>query len=161
MRSNCWAFLMASSSYWGKVDDTSLAITRMSDLRNQSRHCSLEVSSLHKMCRRCYSWMWSTIWIEVVCLNSERSSKPVSWWTGNWKKDKKTLANDSKVTWDTDFSSTYHLVDEPVTVHWNNLKRMESSMMLFKDHHKCKVITWLAGFPSVYLQTLEYLKAIL
>jgi hypothetical protein len=27
------------------------------------------------------------------------------------------LAKDSKVMWDPDFLSTYHLVDEPVSVH--------------------------------------------
>jgi hypothetical protein len=36
------------------------------------------------------------------------------------KKDKKALASDSKVIWDPDFSSTYHLEDGPVSVLWNN-----------------------------------------
>jgi hypothetical protein len=57
-------------------------------------------------------------------------------------------------TWDPDFLSTYHLVDEPVRVHLNNLKHMESSMILFEENHKWKVITWLAGsspsFPSKF-----------
>jgi hypothetical protein len=35
---------------------------------------------------------------------------------GNWKKVKKALANDSKVVWDPDLSSTYHLADGPVSV---------------------------------------------
>jgi hypothetical protein len=55
------------------------------------------------------------------------------------------LAKDSKVTWDLDFSSTCHLADGPVSVRWNNLKQMESSMMLFEEHHKWKVMIWLAG----------------
>jgi hypothetical protein len=35
---------------------------------------------------------------------------------GNWKKVKKDLVNDSKVEWDPDFSSTYHLADGSVSV---------------------------------------------
>jgi hypothetical protein len=54
--------------------------------------------------------------------------------------------------WDPNFSSTYHLVDGPVRVLWNNLKWMESSMMLFEEHHKWNIITWLVrsslDFPS-------------
>ena len=64
------------------------------------------------------------------------------------------MANDSKVTWDPDFSSTYHLADGPIRVIWNNLKHMESSVMLFEENHKWKVITWLVGsspdFPSKF-----------
>jgi hypothetical protein len=56
------------------------------------------------------------------------------------------------VTWDPCFYSTYHLVDGPVSVHWNNLNRTESSMMLFEEHHKWKVMIWLVNlspaFPS-------------
>jgi hypothetical protein len=48
--------------------------------------------------------------------------------------------------------STYHLVYEPMRVIWNKIKQMESSMMLFEENHKWKLITWLAGsspsFPS-------------
>jgi hypothetical protein len=40
------------------VDATSLEITEMSDLRNQLRHCSLVVSSLHKLRHRRNSWMF-------------------------------------------------------------------------------------------------------
>jgi hypothetical protein len=46
------------------------------------------------------------------------------------------LANDSKVVWEPDFSSTYHLVDGPVSVHWNNRSLMESSIMLLEEHHR-------------------------
>ena len=51
------------------------------------------------------------------CLKLEGSSRPFSWWIGNWNKVKNSLAKDSKVAWDLDFSSTYHLVDGPVSVH--------------------------------------------
>ena len=51
-----------------------------------------------------------------VCLKLESSSRPLSWWIGNWKKVKNALANDSKVVWDPDFSSTYHLADGTVSV---------------------------------------------
>jgi hypothetical protein len=69
---------MASSSDWGKVDATSLEIIETSDFRNQSRRCSLVVSSLHKLRHRLYSWMWSAICIVEVCLHLESSSKPMS-----------------------------------------------------------------------------------
>jgi hypothetical protein len=55
---------------------------------------------------------------------------------GNWKKVKKALANDSKVVWDPDLSSTYHLAKGPVSVHWNNRSLTESSMMLLEEHHR-------------------------
>jgi hypothetical protein len=60
--------------------------------------------------------MWSAIWVAEVCLKLDSSSIPLSWQIGNWKKVKKALANDSKVEWDPDFSSTYHLADGPVSV---------------------------------------------
>jgi hypothetical protein len=56
----------------------SLASIEASDFRNQSRCCYLVISSLHKLCRRSHSWMWSTICIDEVCFHSEISSKPVS-----------------------------------------------------------------------------------
>jgi hypothetical protein len=55
---------------------------------------------------------------------------------GNWKKVKKALANDSKVVWDPDLSSTYHLADGPVSVRCNNRSLTESSMMLLEEHHR-------------------------
>jgi hypothetical protein len=70
--------------------------------------------------------------------------------TGSLKNSKKALAKDSKVTWNPDFSSTYHLANGPVGVHLNNLKRMESSMMLFEQHHKWKVMTWLVGYSLIF-----------
>ena len=51
-----------------------------------------------------------------VCLKLESSSIPLSWQIGNWKKVKNSLAKDSKVAWDPNFSSTYHLVDGLVSV---------------------------------------------
>jgi hypothetical protein len=51
-----------------------------------------------------------------VCLKFESSSRTLSWWIGNWKKVKNALANDSKVEWDPDFSSTYHLANGLVSV---------------------------------------------
>ena len=60
--------------------------------------------------------MWSVMWVAEVCLRLDNSSRPLSWQMGNWKKVKNALANDSKVAWDPDFSSTYHLVDGPVSV---------------------------------------------
>jgi hypothetical protein len=60
--------------------------------------------------------MWSAMCVAEVCLKLESSSRPFSWRTGNWKKGKNALANDSKVAWDPDFSSTYHLANGPVSV---------------------------------------------
>jgi hypothetical protein len=60
--------------------------------------------------------MWSAMWVAEVCLKLDSSSRPLSWWMGNWKKVKNALAKDSKVVWDPDFSSTYHLADGPVSV---------------------------------------------
>jgi hypothetical protein len=61
--------------------------------------------------------MWSMMCVAEVCLKLEISSRPLSRRMGNWKKVKNALANDSKVAWDPDFSSTYHLADGPVSVH--------------------------------------------
>ena len=52
-----------------------------------------------------------------VCLKLEISSRPLSWQIDNWNKVKNALAKDSKVTWDLDFLSTYHLVDGLMSVH--------------------------------------------
>jgi hypothetical protein len=41
--------------------------------------------------------------MEKVCLNSYRISKPFSWFTESWKKDKKALNNDSNVERDLSF----------------------------------------------------------
>jgi hypothetical protein len=60
--------------------------------------------------------MWSVICVSEVCLKLESHSRPFSWWMGNWKKVKNAFANDSKVAWDPDFSSTYHLADGLVSV---------------------------------------------
>jgi hypothetical protein len=60
--------------------------------------------------------MWSAMWVDEVCLKLDSSSRPLSWQMGNWKKVKNALAKDSKVPWDPDFSSTYHLADGPVSV---------------------------------------------
>ena len=152
MSLNCWALLMTSSSDWGKVATTSLARREISDLRNQLRHCWGVASTLQRLRHRHHSCMWSAICVEAVCLKFESSSRPLSWQMGNWKKVKNALAKDSKVTWDPDFSSTYHLDDGPVRVHWSNLNWMELSMMLFEEHHRWNVMIWLAGssptFPS-------------
>jgi hypothetical protein len=55
--------------------------------------------------------------VDKVYLKLESSSRPLSWHMGNWKKVNNALANDSKVAWDPDFSSTDHLADGPVSVH--------------------------------------------
>ena len=60
--------------------------------------------------------MWSAMCVVEVCLKLDSSSRPLSCRMGNWKKVKKSLANDSKVMRDPDLSSTYHLVDGPVSV---------------------------------------------
>ena len=60
--------------------------------------------------------MWSAMWVDEDYLKLDSSSRPLSWQMGSWKKVKKALANDSKVVWDPDFSSTYHLADGPVSV---------------------------------------------
>ena len=89
-----------------------------------------------------------------VFLNYESSSRTLSWRIGSWKKVKNALAKVSKVTWDPDFSSTYHLADGPVSVHWNNLNRMELFVMLFEENHKWKVMIWLEGLSPDFTSNL-------
>jgi hypothetical protein len=48
----------------------------------------------------------------------------------------------------------YHLVVEPVSVHWKRCKRIESSISEFDEHHRWNVITWLFGSSQVYLSNL-------
>jgi hypothetical protein len=127
---------MASSSDCGKVEATSLPRRATSDLRNQSRHCCLVVSALHKLRRLRHSWMWSAMWVAEDCLKLDSSSRPLSCRMGSWKKVKKALANDSKVECDPDFSSTYHLADGPVSVRWKRRNLTESSIMLLEEHHR-------------------------
>jgi hypothetical protein len=49
MSSYYFSLLMDASSLLGKVEAESLARRGMSDLRNQSSHCSLVVSALYKL----------------------------------------------------------------------------------------------------------------
>jgi hypothetical protein len=78
----------------------------------------------------------------------------VSWQTRSWNKDKKDLANDSKVVWDPNFSSTYPLVDGSSSILWNNHNQMESSVMLLEENRRWKDMMWLVGssasFPSSF-----------
>ena len=49
-------------------------------------------------------------------------------------------------------SSMYHLVAASVRVRWNNLSLIESSTMLFYEHHRWNIMMWFWGhspaFPS-------------
>jgi hypothetical protein len=80
--------------------------------------------------------MWSAIWVAEVYLKLDSSSRPFSCRMVSWKKVKKALAKDSKVEWDPDFSSTYHLADGLVSVRLKRRSLTESSIMLLEEHHR-------------------------
>jgi hypothetical protein len=74
--------------------------------------------------------------MDEVCLNSDRISISVSWRTESRKKDKKAFSKDSKVEWDPNFSSIYHLGEGPMRIIWISHRQMECSIMLLEEHHK-------------------------
>ena len=51
----------------------------------------------------------------------------------------------AKVVWEEAVRSTYHLEASPVSVRWNNLRRMESSVMEWDEHYMWKDWIWLEG----------------
>ena len=71
---------------------------------------------------------------------------------GSWKYYRNMKARELKARYLACGSSMYHLVATPMRVHWNSLSLMESSMMLFDEHHRWDVIMWFWGhsptFPS-------------
>ena len=135
---------MASSFDMGLCYGTSIEIyaMRISKNRSNSTRSSL---SLHKLRRRLHSWRWSKIWTVRVFLKCVSNSISESWWMGNWKYVRNLVARVLKVPCEAEGCSTYHFVATPVRVHWNNLNRIVSSMILFDEHHKWKVMTWLPG----------------
>ena len=47
-------------------------------------------------------------------------------------------------------SSMYHVAAAPVRVRWNSLSLMESSMMMFDEHHRWNVMMWFwVHFPAL------------
>jgi len=152
MRSNCWAFNMASSSVWGIVAATSSAMEGRRDFKNQSMKSGSSRFIFHTLHRWHHSRIWSTRWVAMGLQKVVRISTPVSWQMGNWKKVKKTIAIGAKVVWAHNGNSVYHLATIPVRVRWNRLCLIKSSMILLEEHHKWKVVMWLEGslptFPS-------------
>ena len=127
---------MASSSDWGHLDAMSFAIGGSKVLRNQSRKILSSSWILHKMQRHCHSWMWSVMWVIVFWQQDNKISTPSSYLTRSWKYWRNMKAKDLKSRYLTYGSSMYHLAAAPVRVHWNSIILIESSTILFDEHHR-------------------------
>ena len=124
---------------------TSFAMGRSKVLRNQSKKIMSSNWILHKLRRRCHSWMWSVICVAVLWQHDNRISTRSSYLTGSWKYCRLMKAKELKSGYLACDSSMYHLVVAPVRVHWNSLSMMESSTMLLDEHHRWNVIMWFWG----------------
>ena len=51
----------------------------------------------------------------------------------------------TKVVWEEVACSTYHLEASPVSMRWNNLRQIDSSVMELEEHHIWKDQIWLEG----------------
>ena len=140
MRSNCWAFSMASSSDWGCLDATSFVMGGNKVLRNQSKKISSSSWILHKLQRHHHSWIWSVMWVVVLWRQDNKMSTPLSYMTGSWKYCSNMKARELKSGYLPCGSSMYHLAATPVRVRWNSLSLMELSTMLFDKHHRWNVM---------------------
>ena len=140
---------MASSSDWGCLDATSFAMGGRKVLRNQSRKILSLSWILHKLWCRRHSWMWSVMWVPVFWQQDNKISTPSSYLMGSWKYCRNMKAKELKFGYLVCGSSMYHLAIALVRVHWNNLILIESSTMLFYEHHRWNVMMWFSGnFPS-------------
>ena len=136
MRSNYWAFKMASFSIWGHLDVTSLAIDGSNVFKNQSRKILSSSLILHKLRHGLHSWMWSVMWVAVFWQQDSKISTPSSYLMGSWKYCRNIKAKELKSGYLAYGSSMYHLVAAPVRVRWNSMSLIESSTMLFDEHHR-------------------------
>ena len=113
--------------------------------RNHSRKILSSSWILHKLWHRCHSWMWSVIFVAVLSWQDNRISTPSSYLTGSWKYYRNMKARELKSEYLASGSSMYHLVVAPIRVHWNSLSLMESSKILFDEHHRWNVMMWFWG----------------
>ena len=136
MRSNYWAFKMASSSIWGHSEEMYLDIGGSNVFKNQSRKILSSSLILHKLRCHLHSWMWSVMWVAVFWKKDSKISTPSSYMMGRWKYCRNIKAKELKFGYLACGSSMYHLATTPVRVRWNSLSVIESSTMLFDEHHR-------------------------
>ena len=160
MRSNCWAFKMASSSVWGRSNATSLAMGGSNVFKNQSRKSLSSSLILHKLWRHRHSWMWRLMWVVVFWWQDSNISTPSSYLTRSCKYCRNMKSKELKSKYLDCGSSMYHLVATPVRVHWNSLSLIESYTMLFDDHHRWNIMMWFWGNSPAFLQTWECLRGV-
>ena len=136
---------MASYLDMGLFSATSFEISTVRVFKNRSNSTRLSSLALHKLWRRLHSWRWSEIWTAGVFLKCVNNSITESWWMGNWKYIRNVVARAVKVSCVAKGYSTYHFAATPTRVCRNSLNRIVSSMILFDEHHRWKVMTWLPG----------------
>ena len=143
---------MASCSDWGCSDATSFDIGGSKVLRNQSKKILWSSWILHKLQRCRHSWMWSVMWVAVFWRQDNKISTPSSYLTRSWKYCRNMKDKELKSGYLACGSSMYHLVVAPVRVRWNSISLIDSSTILFEEHHKWNVMMWFWGhsrsFPS-------------
>ena len=136
----------------------SFAIGGSKVLRNQSKNILSSSWILHKLrCRR-HSWMWSVMWVVVFWWQDNKISTPSSYLTGSWKYCRNIKAKDLKYGYLACGSSMYHLAVAPLMVRWNSMILIESSMMLFDEHHRWNVMMWFWGHSPTFPSNMEMSK---
>ena len=92
------------------------------------------------------------MWSAVFWQQDNKISTPSSYMTGSWKYYRNMKSKELKSKYLDYGISMYHLAATPVRVHWNSLSLIESSTMLFDEHHRWNVMMWFWGnyptFPS-------------
>lgn len=153
--SNCWYFLMASSSLCGDEFSTYFKIYDVRDIKNMLRRTSSSNCALHRLQHFYHSCIWSDMCVESVCLKWVRSSKHKPWRTGSWKNARKVLSRELKFPCDAEGWSMYHFTVGPVKVCWNSHSQIVSYVILLDEHHRWKFMTWfLASSPYFPLNFL-------
>ena len=152
---------MAFLFNWGHLEATSLAMGGGKVVKNQSRKILSSSWILHKLRHRCHSWMWSAICVIVLWRQDNNISTPLSYLMGSWKYYRNMKARELKSGYLACVSSMYHLAAAPVRVRWKNLSVIESSTMLFDEHHRWNVMMWFWDTPLPSLQTWECLREVL
>ena len=124
---------------------TSLAMGGSKYFVNQSTNNWLGMGALINLCILLHSWIWSEIWVDVVCWSEVNSYIHVSYWIGNWKCVKKAIAKALKSQNECRGNSMYHLATMEVRVLWKRCRRIEPSIKELDEHQRWKVITWFFG----------------
>ena len=136
---------MASSLYWGCLDAMSFSIGGSKFFRNQSRKIMSSRYILNKLWCHRHSWMWSVMWVAVFWWQDNKISTLSSYLTRSWKYCRNMKARELKSRYLACGSSMYHLAAVPMRVRWNSLILMESSTMLFDEHHRWNIMMWFWG----------------